>query len=373
MDRRKFLEALGAAAAAGVFLERGGGGAAKGDDSQTYYYLDSYNDVSPVDPAVIALGIYPPPLPPGYQTPTGPPDARPPGRLGRRGGGLAPAEADDGGDGCMGTATYPSDSTPPNILLIMVDQMRAPRWLPAFYDDPWDPAPNGWEGFTATYLPEINFLYNHSFVFPNYFPAATRCSPSRATLLTGLYSQQTCMFKTINVETDTAGNKIYPPSLIPYAQGGFPTIGDVLSQNLFGSSADPVPYTPVWIGKWHVSDPPGGGTTPGSNGPQDYGFDPKYSLPSPNHYGNYPNAPGYPSPDGDENEGNAGLFLDGNLLQSVQADYVFDSPPFPSPGAPAPLMNPALNDNAILQAFNLGSHRTAQAHPPRPGLPPSAL
>ena len=291
LDRRRFIGALGAAAAAGAFVVRGGGGA-KADDTQAYYFLDSYGDVSQVDPAVIALGVYPPPLPPGHQPPgNGPAEARRPKRPGPvHSGRLAPDDS-GGGDSCTGTPTYASSPTAPNILLIMVDQMRAPRWLPSSYGNPWDPSPGGWAGFTTTYLPEINFLYNHSFVFPNYFPAATRCSPSRATLLTGLYSQQTCMFKTLN-PSDTH----ISPSLIPYAQNGFPTIADVLKQPLFGSSA--VPYTPVWIGKWHVSDPPGEMTVPGSNGPQDYGFDPTYSIPRPNN-GFYPlPSTGCPSPDG---------------------------------------------------------------------------
>jgi uncharacterized sulfatase len=250
-------------------------------------------------------------------------------------------------DGCTGTPTYSSNTTAPNILLIMVDQMRAPRWLPSSFGDPWDASPDGWAGFTATYLPEINFLYSHSLVFPNYFPAATRCSPSRASLLTGLYPQQTCIFRTLNISDGVAS-----PSLIPYAQDGFPTIGDVLSQTLFGNSDSSVPYTPTWIGKWHVSDPPGGGTVPGSNGPQDYGFDSTYSIPRPTN-GVYPlPSTGCPSPDGVENEGNAGYFLDDTSLQTVQPAYASASPTFPTGGPSAPTPVPGeLSDTAIVDAF----------------------
>jgi arylsulfatase A-like enzyme len=124
--------------------------------------------------------------------------------------------------------------------------------------------------------------------------AATDCSPCRATLLTGLYSQQTCIF----VTQDAASNPElpFPPSLQPWKQlvgdvltpgQGFPTIGDVLSQ-----SSPALNYNCVWIGKWHLSDNPLESESqyscnPGGNGPSDYGFtDPvdaplNYSIPTP--------------------------------------------------------------------------------------------
>jgi len=73
ISRRTFLGALGAAAVAGAFLERGGDVAAQ---EETYWYYNSWGNVVAVDPAVIAAGVYPPPLPEGVTAPVpGAPEA----------------------------------------------------------------------------------------------------------------------------------------------------------------------------------------------------------------------------------------------------------------------------------------------------------
>jgi hypothetical protein len=78
--------------------------------------------------------------------------------------------------------TAPSHGYPAfNILMIIVDQMRAPRWLP---QASVTGAKSGQAAIDAI-LPNIAAIRNHSFVFANYNVAATSCSPARATLLTG--------------------------------------------------------------------------------------------------------------------------------------------------------------------------------------------
>src|ERR1039457_6985759 len=104
-------------------------------------------------------------------------------------------------------------------------------------------------------LHNLRDLRNQSCVLPNFCGAATAYTPDRATLLTGLYSQQTYIFNTL----ENSGE----PELIPYTgpippdptSVGFPTIGNVLSQKLpIGTTGNTSQgYDTVWIGKWHLS------------------------------------------------------------------------------------------------------------------------
>jgi arylsulfatase A-like enzyme len=277
LNRRTFMGMLGAAAAAGAFL--GGGGEAQ---QPTYWFYDSFGNVVPVDPAVIAAGIYPPPLPEGVTAPG--------------------EDSISSPDASCGSTYVTGGYTQPNILFIMVDQMRYPRWLTQSQQ----------ATFTSAVMPNLYGsagLLQTSSNFSNYFVAATSCTPSRSTLLTGLYPQQTCMFV-------TQGSGL-EPSLQPWNGGtGFPTIGDVLRQSLNINACSGVlstPYDTAWIGKWHVSDVFFNGV--GAGGPADYGFTSEYNIPTPNTGSSvYPNMlVGYPSPNGTENEGAGGDTL-GNAI-----------------------------------------------------------
>jgi len=287
ISRRNFVGAVGAAAAASVLSQRGRSGPAP---SQTYYYQDSFGNVGPAGQDALNLGVYPPPVP----ADVAPWDA---------------ANPETCGNGTAGTTYYACTYPMFNILLIMVDQMRNPAF--------WLPSGNNWVTTYGSILPNLTSLAKGSFSFPNYWVAATACTPSRACLLTGLYSQQTCMFI-----TNDAVNGGGTPPLLPYnnswngsnnASVGFPTIGNVLSQLLpIGSSNSNVQYDCTWIGKWHVSCANGTGDgSPGENGPSDYGFNATYSIPNtgtgPHGYA-YSSA--YPSPNGMPNEGSGGDFLD---------------------------------------------------------------
>ncbi len=62
---------------------------------------------------------------------------------------------------------------PPNIVLIVTDQQRqAQHW------------PDGW---LEKHMPTMARLQRHGVTFTNNYPAATACSPSRASFLTGVY------------------------------------------------------------------------------------------------------------------------------------------------------------------------------------------
>jgi hypothetical protein len=142
----------------------------------------------------------------------------------------------------------------------------------------------------------------------------------------------------------------YPPSLLPYSQGGFPTIGDVLSQTIErGDGSGSTSYDTAWIGKWHVSanpDEPSGSCYQGGDGPSDYGFTNRYCIPNTSSSNDFGLDQAYPSPNGMQSEGNGGDFLDGYDVP----DYT--GPSFPSGETPsAPDQYLQLNDAAIAYAF----------------------
>jgi arylsulfatase A-like enzyme len=143
------------------------------------------------------------------------------------------------------------NSSAPNILVIMVDQMRAPRWF-------------GGAGPPLTLPPNISRLAASGVNFARHYTASNDCSPARATLLTGLHTHQTgCMI--------TGASTLEP---------GFPTWGTMLREQ---------GYDTYWYGKWHLTRGDrnwhsfngssalerygfGGGTFPSPNGAPDQGW-----------------------------------------------------------------------------------------------------
>jgi arylsulfatase A-like enzyme len=130
----------------------------------------------------------------------------------------------------------------PNILFIIVDQMRAPRWFPA-------------QSQLDALLPNVARIRRVATSFENHYTAANMCVAARGTLLTGLYPHQTgCMLTKL----------ITSSTLSP----GFPTWGTMLREQ---------GYETTWYGKWHLGPEPD--KTPG--GLEAYGFD-GGTYPSPN-------------------------------------------------------------------------------------------
>ncbi|MFE3187718.1 sulfatase-like hydrolase/transferase [Nocardia sp. NPDC059240] len=127
----------------------------------------------------------------------------------------------------------------PNILVVIVDEMRAPVWFPQ-------------QDVLDTILPNIAALRRKSVSFEQHYTAANDCTPSRGTLLTGLYSHQTGCLST---------------STSQLAEG-FPTWGTLLREEGYRTS---------WWGKWHLGHY--ADTTPG--GLDRFGFD-GGTYPSPN-------------------------------------------------------------------------------------------
>jgi arylsulfatase A-like enzyme len=138
----------------------------------------------------------------------------------------------------------------PNILVIVVDQLRYPQWF--------SPDPSG-----VGLPPNLRRLRDGAVSFARHYTASNDCSPARSTLLTGLYTHQTgCMI--------TGGSTLDP---------GFPTWGTMLRDH---------GYRTRWLGKWHLTHGDNHWTEfTGERGLERYGF-----------------AGGiYPSPDGAPGQG----------------------------------------------------------------------
>jgi arylsulfatase A-like enzyme len=179
--------------------------------------------------------------------------------------------------------TAPPRFKNPNILIVMVDQMRWPQWLSA----------SQMSVLEKQLLPNIfGKLRDKSYVFQQYYTAATVCTAARGTLLTGLYGPQTA-------EYIDGGSGANAPNLLP----AFPTWGGAI-QALNPAYASNC----WWFGKWHLSPC----DTPAPLAA--FGFNTR----------TYPGGPSAnPSPNGFPNEGtNGGQF--GNLVWASDAEIAGD-------------------------------------------------
>ena len=147
----------------------------------------------------------------------------------------------------------------PNILFIMVDQLRAPYvFMP--------------RAMQKLVCPTITKLGDDGVRFSRYYTVSNDCTPARAAQISGLYTHQIGIF-------GTTGDAALNP--------GFPTFGTLLREQ---------GYDTYWFGKWHVtpSDVSGPGTVNGcmADPYEAYGF----TIPDP--------ASGTcPSPDGGAGQG----------------------------------------------------------------------
>ena len=310
---------------------------------------DSFGNINPAGQGSLSLGVYPPPIV-NYYGNDNPDVVRK--HLHRQ---------DD--EVKTSGPTYYSAAPEYNILLVIVDQMRNLSF--------WLPAKDGSEtgaSLIQNALPNISGLAAQSFSFPNYWVAATICGPSRASLMTGLYAQQHCIFSAQGTPIGSNSNNLAPP-LLPFNSSaswtsgdaaGFPTLGNVLSQTLAVYEGNSASYNCTYIGKWHLSCVTGmSDGNPGENGPADYGFPglinkDYYSLPttmqsrSPYYDGI---SRGFPSPNGLDNEGVGGDFIDSLVTASDVPSY---SPTLGNGTAHNNWTRPGflqLNDAAIADAF----------------------
>jgi len=106
-------------------------------------------------------------------------------------------------------------SARPNVLVVLVDQMRAPTWSAEL-------------GLAGNGLANVARIRRGGVSFGRHYTASNDCTPARAALVTGLYTHQTgCMI--------TGGSTLDP---------AFPTWGGMLREH---------GYDTRWYGKWHLT------------------------------------------------------------------------------------------------------------------------
>ncbi len=130
----------------------------------------------------------------------------------------------------MGHARIPESR--PNVLFIIVDQMRRPMWTPEDITPNFDRLAASGVSFTSAYC------------------SAVMCSPSRACIMTGTQTTQNRMF--LNCDRYTRGTQ---PDLDPK----IPTLGQIFAR---------AGYRTLYRGKWHLTHEQGR-----TDGIDNYGFE----------------------------------------------------------------------------------------------------
>jgi uncharacterized sulfatase len=155
------------------------------------------------------------------------------------------------------------DATPgtkPNILFILVDELRYPSAFPS--------GVNNADEFFCRFMPKLHrHIWQPGVKLGNYHTAANACTPARGVIITGLYSQQNWLISTILASPTPAPIA----RLQPVLNAAFPTYGSLMRKIGFQT-----PYR----GKWHVSLPV---PFPKGTGLERYGFE----------YNTYPDPTGY--------------------------------------------------------------------------------
>ena len=199
----------------------------------------------------------------------------------------------------------------PNILVILVDELRAPQWFQ-----------NG--AIAAGLMPNLARLRRGGIDFTSHYTAANDCSPARAVLLTGLYSQQTgCLL--------TSASTLEPE---------FPTWGSILREH---------GYETNWYGKWHLTRGDNTWTQANSGALEPYGF----------------SGGTYPSPDGSP----GGRLARGPSDRAAVPRLVRDGPR----NRPWCTTVSFVNPHDIVWWYRWSRHAAGEQHAPRivGGLPPN--
>ena len=144
----------------------------------------------------------------------------------------------------------PASTQKPNILIILVDEMRFPKVFPKGVKSAGE--------FLQKFMPNTYQLWRKGVKFGQHHSNANDCSPSRGVLLTGLYSQQTWLTATLT------GTPSEQHSESPVLNRAYPTYGKLLRQ---------AGYQTPYIGKWHVSVPHANPNDPSAGYYSAYGFD----------------------------------------------------------------------------------------------------
>jgi len=156
--------------------------------------------------------------------------------------------------------TKPVSGPQPNILFILVDELRFPTVFPQGITSP--------DQFIRKFMPNLYKLWKAGVKFSNYHTASNACTPARGTLITGLYSQQSWLLTTILSKPATSD---LIAAIEPALNPNYPTYGKLLAT---------AGYTTPYFGKWHASIPEQNPILPRNAGLKPYGFD-YYTYPDP--------------------------------------------------------------------------------------------
>ena len=135
------------------------------------------------------------------------------------------------------SSSVPPPTSTPNILFVVVDQLRYPTVFPtnATRLNPTGNISTADQFMQAIMPNTYNGIWKNGVVFSKNYVGATACGPARAVFVTGLYTQQTWSTATI---APSLGNS--PPWLDP----SYPTYGKLLQA---------AGYETPYAGKWHLS------------------------------------------------------------------------------------------------------------------------
>src|SRR5262249_6857779 len=155
------------------------------------------------------------------------------------------------GVGARGGLTAPrSRNQQPNIVFIVLDEMRFPTVFPAGIHDAGQ--------FLATFMPHLHGLWANGVKFRHHYSAGVACSPGRAAFVSGLYPHQNWM-----LQTRKGAGGLRPPA--PAMERVLPTDG-----KLFRAGGHETPE----VGTWHLSNSPSSPSDPlAAEYLSEYGFD----------------------------------------------------------------------------------------------------
>ena len=135
---------------------------------------------------------------------------------------------------------YTQENSQPNIVLINVDDMG------------WKDL--GFMGSNYYESPNIDQLASKGVVFSNGYASAANCAPSRASLMTGLWTPRHGIYTVGSSKRgNTEDRKLVPSKNKTILSTSFKVLPQILKEN---------GYTTCHSGKWHLS-----------NDPKSFGFD----------------------------------------------------------------------------------------------------
>jgi choline-sulfatase len=135
----------------------------------------------------------------------------------------------------------------PNLLILITDQERYPQHWP--------------EGWADANLPNRKRISDRGLTFTRAFCAASMCTPSRATLFTGLFAPEHQVTQTLRFGTQTANTSQHT---LPLPEPTRENLATMLAK---------AGYDVQYRGKWHISKDPSGIQGVGAQGDlEKYGF-----------------------------------------------------------------------------------------------------